>query len=138
MRKQGHPFGFRDKAQYEQFIGTVDSEVASRGIKGKAKVQGSAMHSKTPGDIDMEIVVDQAEFDRLAKRFLADAPKGKEATLKVSIAKKKIPSYEFYPQQDPSIASAVKKFTHAADGKPLDIQATLIVRGSDFDLGPFL
>jgi hypothetical protein len=35
------------------------------------------MHSKTPGDIDMEIVVDQAEFDRLSKRFLENAPKGK-------------------------------------------------------------
>lgn len=137
-RKQGHPFGFKDKAQYEQFISTVDSEVASRGIKGKAKVQGSAMHSKSPGDIDMEIVVDQAEFDRLAKRFLEEAPKGKEATLKASIAKKKIPSYEFYPDHDPSIASAAKKLTQGADGKPLDVQATLIVRGSDFDLGPFL
>ncbi|MBC7976388.1 MAG: hypothetical protein H7138_15565 [Myxococcales bacterium] len=137
-RKQGHPFGFKDKAQYEQFISTVDSEVASRGIKGKAKVQGSAMHSKTPGDIDMEIVVEQAEFDRLAKRFLEEAPKGKESTLKVSIAKKKIPSYEFYPDHDPSIASAAKKLTQGADGKPLDVQATLIVKGSDFDLGPFL
>lgn len=137
-RKQGHPFGFTDKAQYEQFITTVDSEVASRGIKGKAKVQGSAMHSKTPGDIDMEIVVDQAEFDRLSKRFLENAPKGKEATLKASIAKKKIPSYEFYPDHDPSIAGAAKKFTQGADGKPLDVQATLIVGGSDFDLGPFL
>lgn len=137
-RKQGHPFGFKDKVQYEQFISTVDSEVASRGIKGKAKVQGSAMHSKTPGDIDMEIVVDQAEFDRLSKRFLENAPKGKEATLKSSIAKKKIPSYEFYPEHDPSIAGAAKKFTQGADGKPLDVQATLIVGGSDFDLGPFL
>lgn len=72
-RKQDHPFGFKDKAQYEQFITTVDSEVASRGIKGKAKVQGSAMHSKTPGDIDMEIVVDQPEFERLSEQFLKNA-----------------------------------------------------------------
>jgi hypothetical protein len=97
------------------------------------------MHSKTPGDIDMEIVVDQAEFDRLAQQFLANATdKRAKDALKVSIKKNKIPSYEFYPQQDPSIASAVKKFTQAADGKPLDVQATLIVKGSDFDLGPFL
>lgn len=109
-RKQGHPFGFKDKAQYEQFMSTVDAEVASRGIKGKAKVQGSAMHSKTPGDIDMEIVVEQAEFDRLS----------------------------FYPEHDPSIASTAKKYPLGADGKPLDVQATLIVKGSDFDLGPFL
>jgi hypothetical protein len=56
----------------------------------------------------------------------------------VSIKKNKIPSYEFYPQHDPSIASAAKKLTQAADGKTLDVQATLIVKGSDFDLGPFL
>jgi hypothetical protein len=126
-RKQGHPFGFRDKAQYEQFMSAVDSELASRGIKGKAQVQGSAMHSKTPGDVDMEIVVDQAEFDRLAKKFFREARTEREKdALKVSIRKNKIPSYEFYPQDDPSVASVVK------------VQATLIVKGSDFDLGPLL
>ena len=138
-RKQGHPFGFKDKAQYEKFISTVDSEIGSRGIKGKAQVQGSAMHSKTPGDIDMEIVVDQAEFDRLANQFFKNAPtKQAKDKLKVSINKNKIPSYQFYPQHDPSIASAAKPFTHGADGKPLEVQATLIVKGSDFELGPFL
>lgn len=102
-------------------------------------MQGSATHSKTPGDIDMEIVVDQTEFDRLAKLFFKNAPtkKAKDA-LKVSIEKHKIPSYQFYPQHDPSIADAAKPFTHGADGKPLEVQATLIVKGSDFDLGPFL
>ena len=89
-RKQGHPFGFKDKAQYEQFISTVDSEVASRGIKGKAKVQGSAMHSKTPGDIDMEIVVEQAEFDRLAEAVPRerDGQAKPSDALKVSIARR--------------------------------------------------
>jgi hypothetical protein len=87
----------------------------------------------------MEIVVDQAEFDRLAKRFLTSA-RDEQArnALKVSIKKNKIPSYQFYPNDDPSVASAVKKFTQGADGKELEVQATLIVEGSDFDLGPFL
>ncbi|HEX3473493.1 MAG TPA: DUF4157 domain-containing protein [Kofleriaceae bacterium] len=136
-RKQGHPFGFKDKTQYKQFMTTVDSEVASRGIKGKAKVQGSAMHSRTPGDID--IVVDQAEFGRLSEQFLKNARDQRARNaLKVSIKKNKIPSYEFYPHDDPSVANAVKKFTQGADGKELEVQATLIVKGSDFDLGPFL
>lgn len=138
-RAQGHPFGFANKAQYEQFISTVDKEVAARGIKGQAKVQGSAMHSKAPGDIDMEIVVDQVEFDRLAKDFVKNAPNAKAAAaVKASIAKKKIPSYEFFPDDSPSVASAAKKFTQGADGKELEVQATLIVKGSEFDLGPFL
>lgn len=87
----------------------------------------------------MEIVVDQAEFDRLAKRFL-DRALDEQArnVLKTSIRKHKIPSYEFYPQNNPSIASTAKKFTQGADGKELEVQATLIVEGSDFDLGPFL
>jgi hypothetical protein len=138
-RKQGHPFGFKDKASYEKFLSTVESELASRGIKGKPKVQGSAMHSKTPGDIDMAIVVDQTEFDKLAEKFLKNARSAKEReALKISIMKKKIPSYEFYPTHDPSLASNVKNLTLGADGKPLDVQATLIAKGSDFDLGPFL
>lgn len=58
--------------------------------------------------------------------------------LKDSIAKHKIPSYEFYPDTSPSLASKVKQYTLGADGKELDVQATLIVQGSDFDVGPFL
>ncbi len=138
-RKQGHPFGFKDKASYDSFISTVDSEITARGIKGRANVQGSAMHSKTPGDIDMKIDVDQAEFDRLSKKFLDNAPSKKERdALAISIKKNKIPSYEFFPDHNPSIGSTVRPLTLGADGKPLEVQATLIVKGSDFDLGPSL
>lgn len=87
----------------------------------------------------MEIVVDQAEFDLLSEEFMRAAPnkKAKDA-LKVSIGKNKIPSYEFYPRHNPSVASAAKKFTQGSNGKELEVQATLIVEGSDFDLGLFL
>ena len=86
----------------------------------------------------MEILVDQPEFDRLGKKFLESSPAGDVVNLKDSIAKRKIPSYQFHPDGNPSIASKVKKFTAAADGGQLDVQATLIVQGSDFDLGPHL
>lgn len=137
VRQRGFPFGFKDRAQYDQFMSTMDAALAKRNIQGKAHVQGSAMHSKTPGDIDVEILVDQAHFDELAKGFLAKAKSG-IPELKQSIKKQKIPSYQFYPDANPSVADAVKPFTSDAAGATMDVQATLIVRGSDFDLGPHL
>ena len=86
----------------------------------------------------MEIVVDPAEFDRLAKNFLARARSHPEReALKVSISKHRIPSYELYPDVSPSTANKAKAFTQSADGKQLEVQATLIVSGSDFDLTGF-
>ncbi|HEX7839547.1 MAG TPA: polymorphic toxin type 46 domain-containing protein [Kofleriaceae bacterium] len=141
-RERGYPFGFENKDQYQQFVHAMQNELAARGINGEAKVQGSAMHSQTPGDIDVELLVDQAEFDRLATQFTDSAPNQRMARdLQISIDKHKIPSYQFYsqsgPGHSPSIADAVKALT-GTGGKTLDVQATLIMKGSEFDTGPFL
>ncbi len=135
-RARGYPFGFKDKSQYDQFMTKLQSEISARKINGTPKVQGSAMHSKTPGDIDLEILVDQSEFKRLADDFLDNAPDNLASDLKTSIDKQKIPSTQFFPSNKPSIAEAVRPLT-GVEG-PLEVQATLIVKGSDFDLGPFL
>lgn len=135
-RARGYPFGFKDKSQYEQFMTKLQSEISARKINGTPKVQGSAMHSKTPGDIDVEVLVEQAEFDRLSKKFLKDAPESAKKQVQISIGKQKIPSYQFFPEYKPSVADAVKSLT-GVDG-PMEVQATLIVKGSEFDLGPFL
>ena len=136
-RARGFPFGFKDKPQYDQFLAKLESEIAARKIAGKPKVQGSAMHSKTPGDIDVEILVEPAEFERLANQFLGHAPPGKlKRELEVGIKKQKIPSFHFFPDVNPPIGEAVKSLTGTAG--PMEVQATLIVKGSDFDLGPTL
>ena len=141
VRKRGFPYGFASKADYDSFISTVESGLKSRGIDGTPKVQGSSMHNTNPGDIDMEIVVTQAEFERLGAKFVENAP-SKEAAESVAydLAKRKIPSFKFYPDEKPSLASEVVEFTakRGDASATLDVQATLIVQGSDFDLGPFL
>ncbi|NVB83762.1 MAG: hypothetical protein HOV81_35635 [Kofleriaceae bacterium] len=137
-RDRGHPFGFEDKPHYDSFMSQLQNELAARDIHGTPKVQGSAMHSKTPGDVDVEIRVSADEFKRLAAKFLADAPEGKGKTdLKRNIEKGKIPSFHFFPNVAPSIGESVAKHTkNPTTGEPLSCQATLIVEGTDFDLGP--
>jgi len=133
-RARGYPFGFKDKAQYEGFLDTMKKSLDKRGIKGEPRVQGSAMHSKKPGDIDVEIQVDQAEFDRLADQFREKAGAGRGGReLETHIKNGKIPSSHFFPDHFPSVAAEAQG---AVDG--LSVQATLIVKGSDFDVGPFL
>ena len=73
VRARGYPYGFASKADYETFMRGVEDGLKRRGIDGTPKVQGSAMHSRTPGDIDMEIVVTEAEFERLGKKFVDSA-----------------------------------------------------------------
>ncbi|MDQ3366551.1 MAG: hypothetical protein M3680_14090 [Myxococcota bacterium] len=117
----------------------MEDELKARGINGKPHVQGSATHSQTPGDVDVEILVEAKHFEELGKRFLHQAPEGSaQKELAISIRKQKIPSYQFYPDQAPSVADTVRKFTGGPDAKTLEVQATLITRGSDFDLGPHL
>jgi hypothetical protein len=133
-RKNGHPFGFEDKTHFDAFMTQLNAELSSRDITGTPKVQGSAMHSRTPGDVDVEIVVTRAEFERLAKTFLSSAPEGhQKADLRRNIEKGKIPSFQFFPDAHPSIGDSVKGHTQG-----LAVQATLIVEGTDFDLGPTL
>ncbi|HTE49438.1 MAG TPA: DUF4157 domain-containing protein, partial [Kofleriaceae bacterium] len=132
-RARGYPFGFKDKAQYEAFVDNMKKGLDRRGIKGEPRVQGSAMHSKTPRDIDVEIQVDQAEFDRLAERFSKNATGRGGRELETHIKNGKIPSSHFFPDHFPSVAAEAQGVVEG-----MSVQATLIVKGSDFDVGPFL
>jgi hypothetical protein len=138
-RERGYPFGFADVSQYQAFAEAMRVALATRGIDGVAKVQGSAMHSQTPGDVDVEILVSRAEFDRLAKIYLGHVATGKlRSNLEDAIARAKIPSFFFYGAENPSVAHEVMDKLRAGSGFAMDVQATLIVKDSDFDLGPFL
>jgi hypothetical protein len=133
-RERGFPFGFENRDKYETFMTQLRSELARCGINGTPVVQGSAMHSKTPGDVDVEVRVSKQEFDRLAAEFLRNAPTGKlKKNLQTNIDKGKIPSFHFFPNVNPPIGEKV-----APNTANLTVQATLIVEGTDFDLGPTL
>ena len=140
VRARGFPFGFESLERYEQFMESVRAGLRRRGIDGTPQVQGSAMHNRAPGDVDMEIRVSQAEFDRLAAEFADEAStRQRSQDLADHVRRGKIPSPYFFPHVDPPLAAEVRSLTRAEDGSgPLDVQATLIVEGSDFDLGPFL
>ncbi len=104
--------------------------------QAQGRVPVNASIGGAPANTDASL---EQEADELGAKA-ASALRDEQArnALKTSIRKHKIPSYEFYPRHNPSVASAVKKFTQGDDAKELEVQATLIVEGSDFDLGPFL
>lgn len=135
-RARGYPFGFADAAQYEGFLAKVKAALDKRKIpSGDVRVHGSALHSKTPGDIDVAVIVDEATFNALTAQFKSGA-KGDAAAVKAltaDAAKGKISSSSFYPQNKPSAAAEV-----AGAAGALDAQISVIRAGSEFDVGPYL
>jgi hypothetical protein len=101
-------------------------------------MHGSALHSKTPGDIDVAVLADAAKFDSLAKQFVEAATSAGNTKLAKTIAKEaahgKIPYVRFAPRE-PGFAFG-RVVRSAAGGRP--VQASLIRRGSEFDVGPYL
>ncbi len=135
-RKRGFPWGFPDRASYDRFVGTVKASLDKRKIpSGDVRVHGSAMHNKTPGDIDVAVIVDEATFKKLGAQFASAAktnPRGTKA-LASDLEKGKISSANFYPDHDPSVAREAQS---AADR--LDVQISIVKSGSAFDIGPYL
>jgi hypothetical protein len=102
---------------------------------GDVRVHGSALHSKTPGDIDVAVIVDEATFDKLAAQFKSGA-KGDANSLKAlasDVGKGKISSSNFYPDAKPSVANEM-----AGAAGSLDAQVSVIKAGTEFDVGPYL
>lgn len=135
-RARGYPHGFADAAQYEAFLAKVKASLDKRKIpSGDVRVHGSAIHSKTPGDIDVAVIVDEATFGALTAQFKS-AAKGDAAAVKAlnaDAAKGKISSSNFYPDTKPSAANEA-----AGAAGTLDTQISIIKAGSEFDVGPYL
>jgi Domain of unknown function (DUF4157) len=135
-RNRGYPYGFKDLAHYEAFTAKVKASLDKRKIpSGDVRVHGSAIHSKTPGDIDVAVIVDETTFNEIAARFKSAAKGDANATkaLTGDIAKGKISSSNFYPDGKPSVAAEA-----AGAAGSLDTQVSLIKAGSEFDVGPYL
>jgi hypothetical protein len=131
-RRQGHPFGFADTPHYQRFMTRVRGSLTSRGLPvGDVRVHGSALHNRTPKDVDVAVIVDDDTFNRLGAAFAAGAPNPR--TVQAEVTKGKIPSHHFYPNNAPSVAVEA-----ASETGELAVQVSLIRRGSPFDLGPYL
>lgn len=134
-RTRGYPFGFMDKAQYEGVMAKVTGSLDKRKIPSSdVRVHGSAIHSKTPGDIDVAVIVDEATFKSLGAKFKASAPDAKAAKLvEGDMAKGKISSSSFHPEGNPSAAKEAESAT-----SKMSVQISVIQQGTEFDVGPYL
>jgi hypothetical protein len=134
-RERGFPFGFATKADFDKFVAGVKGALAKRSIpNGDVRIHGSALHSATPGDIDVAVIVDGPTFTKLGDRFKAASGSPKEAkTVVDDMNKGKIASSNFFGANEPAVAREV-----SGVGTSLDAQVSIIRAGSEFDLGPYL
>ena len=139
VRKRGYPHGFASKEAYKTFGDAVRDAARRYGVDvSDVRVQGSALHNRTPGDIDVGLFVDAGKFDALARQFADAATSAGNTKLAKTILKEaadgKIPHLRFAPRE------AGFDFMGAVRGAAGNqkVQVSLIKRGSEFDLGPFL
>jgi hypothetical protein len=135
VKKRGYPFSFKDVNQFKDFGRTLKSALNRYKIPtNNIGIHGSSVHKSSPDDIDVAIVVDEAQFKKLGQRFIDNSTmdKIKKGILK-DMEKGKISSQRFAPVQNPTVGQAL--YGKAGNMK---VQASLIRRGSEFDVGPYL
>lgn len=139
VRARGYPHGFPGLEAFKKFGQTVRDAARRYGVEvGDIRVQGSALHNPAPGDIDVALLADATKFDSLAKQFVEAANSAGNTKLAKTIAKEaangKIPYVRFAPRE---AGFEFGRVVRAAAGEK-SVQVSLIKRGSEFDLGPFL
>lgn len=136
VRTRGFPFGFRDSAMFARFSASVREHARRYGVAASdIRVHGSAMIRRTPGDIDVAVLVDRATFDAYVAQF-RQASRYRRVTqlLEREAAAGKIPYNRWGPRgAGPDLGGAVQA---TVDGTR--VQVSLILRGSSFDVGPYL
>jgi hypothetical protein len=141
VKQRGYPYGFNNVDEFKTFQSELKSALGRYDIPiDNIGVHGSAVHKTTPGDLDVAILVDDAQFEELGKRFIEKSNKSKVATaIRKEIEQGKIPSRWFMPSSDPSVrGSTVIQSVYGKAGNLEKIQVSLIRRGSNFDIGPYL
>ncbi|TMQ17151.1 MAG: hypothetical protein E6J91_10650 [Deltaproteobacteria bacterium] len=113
----------------------MNGALAKRSIpNADVRIDGSALHCSTPGDIDVAVIVDEPTFTKLGERFKAraDRPQNVKA-ITDDLKKGKIASSNFFGGNDPPVAVEV-----SGVGTSLQAQVSVIRTGSEFDIGPYL
>jgi hypothetical protein len=139
VRARGFPYGFASKATFQNFGRTVRDALKRYGVDlSEIKIQGSGLHSPTPGDIDVAVLADSGTFDKLAKQFADVANTAGNTKLAKTIAKEaadgKIPYVRFAPRE---AGFEFGRVVRSAAGDK-SVQVSLIKKGTEFDVGPFL
>jgi hypothetical protein len=135
VKQRGYPFGFDSIQQYQGFKENLTSALERYNIPLKdVRIQGSSVHKTSPGDIDIAILVDKAEFEALGQRFINASTKDNiKKAIPKDMGKGKISSQRFAPGEAPSVGQSI--YGQAGD---LDFQTSLILKNSEFDIGPYL
>jgi len=144
VEPRGYPFPFTSPENFDRFKARIGALVEALGIHPTAiRVQGSSLRNPAPGDIDIGVMVDQAEYTRLGVILSAaeTSTRAQKQTAK-ALAKGKID-----PRQlsflNKSADNVIRVFELAkaaavAGGVDLKVQVSVILIGSGFDSAPFL
>ena len=134
-RARSFPYGFDSESQFQTFKGKVLSELEARAIPtDDVAVHGSSVHSPTPGDIDVAVLVDETQFKAIleeveTQQFSPDA----EAKIAKYANDGLIRGYYF-----PRIGGTTFPTSVYGAAGGLSIQVSVVLRGGGFDIGPYL
>jgi hypothetical protein len=156
-KARGFPYGFKDKASFEEFTKQLKEGVAAKptpagGIPvptGKAAIHGSATYRPKADDVDVAILVDQAQFNRLLeqsfpkeiakvrargldplKMTMSDATSAAERTLANAVETGILKRDKVVPR-----LSDVRDKLEAVAGIGVDL--SIVKSGGQFDRGPY-
>jgi hypothetical protein len=156
-KARGFPYGFKDKAAFDEFAKQLKEGIAAKpapsgGIAvptGEAAVQGSAVYRPTADDIDVALLVDQKQFDRLIEQSfprevakvrtrgidplrmtMGDAQSAAEKTLANAVETGILKRDKVVPR-----LSNIRDKLESIAGKGVDL--SVVKRGGKFDHGPY-
>lgn len=130
---RGYPYGFESKVQFEQFGRKIKSFLQDQGYPvDDIRIQGSAVINKTPGDIDVGVMVSSEKFAEIIKQSFKSPTPGssKEKTMLHALSEGKITAGNCRPK----LSSLRRELQALLNGKKVDI--SIILRGGNFDVRP--
>jgi hypothetical protein len=137
VRGRGYPFGFNSAARFTQFKSTVRAALRDFDLPNQdVRVHGSSVASKVrPPDIDVAVIVSDAEFAEIAARVRAGI--GKQRVMEQfesGLARGKIANFLF-PRIEGELTFG-QRIYGSSDAGSIDL--SIIRAGSEFDVGPYL
>jgi hypothetical protein len=137
VRGRGYPFGFNSLARFTQFKATVRAALRDFDLPAQdIRVHGSSVASKvSPPDIDVAVIVSDAEFAEVAARVRAGIRTHRVMDqFESGLARGKI-GYFVFPRIEGELSFGQRVYG-SADAPDIDL--SIIRAGSEFDVGPYL
>lgn len=133
--KMGYPFGFSDVHAYLEFKEKILQALRKWKLPiDEICIQGGAITTNPPKDMDIAVLVDKGAFDLLYNRMKESAIPSLRPEIDNNRAKGVIKQFHFERiLGEPSFAQKI----YGAAG-PYKIQLSIVLRGGSFDIGPYL